>query len=294
MSAPPLVTVGLPVRNGERFLRAAMESVLAQEYAHFELVVSDNASTDATPRVAEEFAARDARVRFTRLERNEGAAANYNRVFSLARGRYFRWQAADDLVSPDSLDRCVAELEAHPEAVLAYPRTHLIDEAGAPAGEYDDRLDLRERDAPTRFEQTLRLLGECNAVFGLVRTEALRRTRLIGPYPGADMVLLAELSLHGAFHALEGPRFYRRVHPASSSSDKSDASQFEFYRPGPRPRLFLRAFRHHAELTRALWRCPLPPWTKLRGLGVLARKAVQGRHAFLADLGRAWRALASR
>lgn len=290
MSAAPRVTVGLPVRNGGAYLRASLESLLAQEFRDFEIIVSDNASEDETPAILREFAARDSRLRVHRVEVNGGAATNYNRVVALARGRYFRWHASDDLVSPDVLRLCVAELDRHAQAVLAYPRTRLIGPKGEALGEYDDRLDLRFADAPTRLGEVLRLVGECNAVFGLMRIEVLRRTPRIAAFPGADMALLAELSLHGAFHALDGPFFYRRVHDRSSSADKSDAAQFEWYRPGLRRRFFLRACRHHWECVLAVMRSPLTAGAKARALGILAYKMVQWRREFAADFVRLWHA----
>src|SRR3954470_15735733 len=88
---PPLVSIGLPVYNGARYIAEALESLLAQTYTAFELIISDNGSTDATRSICEEFAARDGRVRYVRHETNRGLAWNWNHVFELSRRPYFKW-----------------------------------------------------------------------------------------------------------------------------------------------------------------------------------------------------------
>ena len=114
----PRVTIGLPVFNGERFLRESVESVLGQDFGDLELLVADNASTDATLDIVHEFAAADRRVRVLRSDRNRGAAWNYNRLVGEARGELFRWHAHDDVLLPSAVQRCVTALDADPGAVL--------------------------------------------------------------------------------------------------------------------------------------------------------------------------------
>ena len=113
----PRVTIGLPVFNGERFLRESVESVLGQDFGDLELLVADNASTDATLDIVHEFAAADRRVRVLRSDRNRGAAWNYNRLVGEARGELFRWHAHDDVLLPAAVQRCVTALDADPGAV---------------------------------------------------------------------------------------------------------------------------------------------------------------------------------
>ena len=119
--APPRVSIGLPVFNGERYLARAIESVLGQDFRDLELIVCDNASTDRTPEICAAYARRDARVRYFRNPRNLGAGPNYDRCFRLARGEYFKWAAHDDRLAPDYLSRTVAALDAAPEAVPGHP-----------------------------------------------------------------------------------------------------------------------------------------------------------------------------
>ena len=115
---PPTVSIGLPVFNGERYLDATIRSILDQSFTDLELIVCDNASTDATGDICARHAARDPRLLYHRQPRNLGAGPNYDDCFHRSRGRYFKWAAHDDLLAPDYLASAVAALEAAPDAVL--------------------------------------------------------------------------------------------------------------------------------------------------------------------------------
>src|SRR3954470_1776125 len=127
---PPRVTVGLPVYNGERYVADAIDSLLAQTFSDFELIVCDNASTDRTEAIVRGFAARDSRVRYCRNVENIGLYPNFNLVRGMARGEFFKWLAHDDICSPTYLQRCVEALEADPAASMAYTRATAIDPSG--------------------------------------------------------------------------------------------------------------------------------------------------------------------
>ncbi len=214
---PPVVTLGVPVFNSAPYLASSLDSVLAQTFDRFEIVISDNGSSDETEQICRRYAAMDRRIRYFRHEVNRGAAWNHNFLIMEARGRYFRWHHYDDLCEPHHLDRCVAALDANPAAVLAYPRTTLIDAAGHVTALYDDRLALNE-DAPhARLRHLLEKVYLCNPVLGLLRLEALRRTGLHGAYVAADHVLLAELAMQGPWVEIPEALFFRRFHAAKST-----------------------------------------------------------------------------
>ncbi|MGD8414260.1 MAG: glycosyltransferase family 2 protein [Candidatus Latescibacterota bacterium] len=216
-SSAPRVTVGIPVYNGEPYLEQAIASLLGQSYPDFELIISDNASTDGTEGICREFARQDGRVRYERNETNVGAAANYNRLVDMARGRYFKWAAHDDLCAREYLERCVEIMDRDSSVVVCYPKTRIIDERGRDKGPYEDNLHLTSPHRHERFRDVVfRDEGECNAVFGLIRMDVLERTGLIGNYPASDMILLSELALHGTFYELPEPLFQRRDHPQTS------------------------------------------------------------------------------
>ena len=216
MTSAPLLAVGLPVYNGERYLAEAFESILGQTYGDFELIVSDNASTDGTEAICREFAVRDRRVRFIRQDTNHGAAWNYNYVFSECSSPFFRWAAADDLIAPTCFARCLETLQAAPEAVLCYPRALIIDESGNVLREHDDLLDLRSSRPYVRLRRQYLNVVLGDAMFGIVRSDVLRRTRGHGSYPSADYVLLGELALAGQLWEIPDRLFLRREHAGMS------------------------------------------------------------------------------
>jgi len=215
----PTVSVGLPVYNGERYLEESIDSILAQTYTDFELIISDNASTDRTECICRRYAAADARVRYYRNERNIGGYPNHSRVFSLARGRYFRFAAHDDVCDRQLLARCVEALELHPEAVLSYPIIVQIDENGQPIGEVREQRGTSP-EAHMRFRNVAVWDHDCAMIYGLIRANVLvdieAKTGLMLPYSTSDRTLLGQLSLYGRFCQIEQPLFYKRYHPEMS------------------------------------------------------------------------------
>lgn len=224
-----LVSVGVPVFNGEEYLAETLESLLSQSLKDFEIVISDNASTDRTPEICRAYEAKDSRIRYSRSERNLGAAHNFNRVFELSGAALFHGGACDDLYHPLFLERCVEALDQDPGLVLSYTRTTMIDDTGQPLPFDQERncyLDRRGeflmRPPPShigtaaspemRFREVLWPMGWCLPLSGVVRREALLRTSLYHNYYGADKVLLAELALQGRFYQVGEAFFAKRVH----------------------------------------------------------------------------------
>jgi len=219
----PRVSIGLPVYNGERYLAAALDSLLGQTFADFELIICDNASTDATPDICTAYAARDPRIRYVREPANTGAVRNHNRTIELARGEYFKWAAHDDVYAPEFVERCVQHLDAHPLTVLAFSRSRFIDPDGAPLSDYHHPLDLA---CPSRHERFLGYVCANHVMvedYGLVRTSVLRKTPLLGNFVWSDMVLFAELSLYGPFFEVPDVLFFRREHPQRAMQANRDA-----------------------------------------------------------------------
>src|SRR6266699_1696184 len=145
-SALPLVSLGLPVYNGEQFLVACLDSLINQTYPRLEIVISDNASTDATQRICEEYARRDRRILYVRADHNGGSVWNHRRVLELSAGTLFRWCGADDIIAPEFIQACVEMLLAQPDAVLAFPQTVLIDAEGREFGRTVDLLPVESED----------------------------------------------------------------------------------------------------------------------------------------------------
>lgn len=218
------VSIGLPVWNGEKYLTQALDSILAQSFDDFELLIADNASTDATADIIEEYCRRDPRIRSHRHESNLGAAQNFNYVFHHTDGEYFRWAAYDDMIAPGYLAACVAALDADDgSAVLAYPKTMMIGAEGDPLRVYEAVNRKGGITASARLEEMIgpgdhgqSLLHMCFPVFGLMRRDALIGTSLIANMPRSDHLLLVEMALKGRFLEVDAPLFLRREHNEGS------------------------------------------------------------------------------
>lgn len=281
----PRVSIGIPVYNAEAYLEHTIRSVLDQTYPDFELILSDNASTDRSLEICREYAARDPRIRLTAHPVNQGAQFNFRYVFQTARGPYFRWCASDDYFAPESLETCVATLDANPDVVLCYPGTILVDGEGRFLREYDDDLDLRMDDPVERYRQVVARIMLVNVIYGLMRSEAVRRTGLISHFFGADQVFVAELSLQGRFMAIDRPLFYRRMHAAASSSMHDDPERLQSYldpkRTGrPNPLLWYTLF----ERLKAPLRAPIRFVDRIRLAKFLIRAAIMRRDEYAAQL----------
>lgn len=211
------ITIGLPVYNGENFLSAAIDSLLAQTFTDFELIIADNASTDHTEAIARAYAARDTRIRYCRSDRNLGAAWNFNRIIGMARGRYFKWSAHDDVIESRFLERCFEQLERNPSAVLSFSEVSVIDANGVLSETSEPALRIGSPNPAVRFRDMIMVPHRCFHVFGLIRTDILRRTAGIAPYTSSDRVLLSELSLYGPFVDVPERLFYSRVHEKQST-----------------------------------------------------------------------------
>ncbi|MDX1419352.1 MAG: glycosyltransferase family A protein [Rubricoccaceae bacterium] len=227
----PLVSIGLPVRNGSAYLAQAMDDLLGQTVEDVELVVCDNASTDDTAAIVRAAARRDPRVRYRRNPTDIGALPNANLAFHLSRGAYYVLAAHDDRHAPDFLERLVGALEARPDAILAYGRKGLIDDHGRrfrhdPARglhavghrvvDYDGALERPLPDDPVaRYHCALRS-NDCNApIHGLFRREVLARLPEHHVH-GSDRLIVASAALWGPFAFVDAELMQYRVHAGST------------------------------------------------------------------------------
>lgn len=216
-SSPPLLSIGLFVFNGERFLRETLDSILGQSFRDFELIISDNGSSDKTQQICQEFAAADPRIRYYRSASNMGAGWNIRRVFSLATGKYFKWAACDDLYEPTFLAKCIEALERDETYVLAHAKTRVIDERGQFLEYYRWPMKTDSPDTVRRFREMLLNDHMCYQIFGVIRREALLQIPPQGSYVNSDGVLLSQLSLLGRFYEDPEYLFISRRHEAQSS-----------------------------------------------------------------------------
>lgn len=214
------VSIGMPVFNGEKFIRNAIDSILNQTFPDFELIISDNASTDKTSKICRDYAANDPRVRYYRNEKNIGAPNNYNRVFELASSEYFKWAAYDDELAPEFLKKCVNVLDKDNSIVGCHCKTGRIDQNGNFLGYYN-KGRLGKISSPKPYERFRDLMGmyyTTTPFHGVYRLKLFSQSQRHGSYIGADRNLVAELSLMGRIYEIPECLFYWREHPDSYTS----------------------------------------------------------------------------
>ncbi len=245
MVPAPLVSLGMPVYNGAEYLRDAIESILAQTWEHWELIISDNASVDATPQICREYANRDPRVQYHRNRSNLGAHPNYNRTFHLSRGKYFKWVPHDDLLHADYLAECVAMLESDSECVLCQTHLMYIDAGGRELGAYDSELSGSDsHSVSTRFGAVVLRPHPAYEVMGVFRRRVLEASLLLESFHGADRALLAELALRGCFAQIAKPLLLVRDHAARYSRAQAR----------PRDRAVWHDARNQGHISLPTWR----------------------------------------
>jgi glycosyltransferase involved in cell wall biosynthesis len=208
----------MPVYNGERYISEAIHSVLTQTFEDLEVIISDNASTDRTAEICRDFAARDSRIQYFREEENRGSGRNHNRVFYSSKGEYFKWISHDDRCEPTFLARCIEVLDHDPSVVICYSNTQVIDENGNPIENPYKRI-LRDDAASSsrRFREMAWYEHLCFQIYGLIRSQALASTPVMGCYTGGDNVLLARLALQGRFERIPDYLLLNRAHGRRST-----------------------------------------------------------------------------
>jgi glycosyltransferase involved in cell wall biosynthesis len=268
---PPRVSIGLAVYNGEKFLEQALRSILGQTYRDFELIISDNASTDRTQEICSSFGMSDRRIKYSRNEKNIGGANNENRTFLLSSGEYFRWAAYDDICASDLVERCVDVLDRNDSVVLCFSTVIDIDGEG-------NHLKVHDRNYATsefpneRFLKMIDLNHHCEESYGLIRSKVLRRTRLQQNYTDSDRTLLSELSLYGKFYQIREPLFFRRIHPTKSTVVFSNwRERMLWFDAGLKDRIVLPHWMQFIDYLKTIGRAPITMLEKIRCYGHMMR-----------------------
>lgn len=282
-SGTPKVTVGLAVYNGENFLNDAIQSIRAQTFEDFELIISDNCSTDSTPEICARHAALDPRVRYFRNPVNIGGVRNENRTQFLARGQFFKLAAHDDLIDPHFIERCVEVLDSDPDLEVCSTAVQTIDGTGTITG-VRAPLAGTESSPSRRLAAISRRDYECESIYGVIRMEALREVRPQTNHLHSDRIVLCELALRRPFHILAEPLFFKRRHDQNAYRDwrgRMAWYQPELARSGAiRLPHFLQAFDYIALLGRA----SLSLGERLRCAGAFSRWCWDMRRSFAMDV----------
>ena len=260
----PMVSIGLPVYNGEAYLRQVLDSVLAQTFSEFDLVISDNASTDGTEAICREYAAADPRIRYHRQVRNRGVTWNFRQAVLLSSGKYFLWTSHDDLLAPNYVERCVEVLESDPSVVLCYSNSIYMDEAGN-RFEPKQQLEFDQLRPHQRFRRLIGLNHSCVALFGVIRLDVLKKTSIHGDFSDGDRCALVELGLHGNYHRIAEPLFFHREHAGRfTHQHPSRQEQTRLANPDRSIRFVYPHFRILQEYALAVYRAPLSCGDRLR------------------------------
>jgi len=283
--AGPLVSIGLPVFNAEHYLDQCVGSILAQTYRNFELIISDNASADATESICRRYAESDSRVRYYRNPRNRGATFNFRQVVTFSSGKYFLWAAHDDMFAPEYVERCISVLEDNPGVVLCYSKSIEIDEQGQSVEGKEQTLVADSANVRQRFRELIRMDHNCQAMFGVMRTSVLKRTSVHGDFPDSDRCMLAEVALYGKFFELSDHLFFHRSH-GLQMTQQFPTRQERMVRLNPDRRLFFvfPHFRQLREYVSAIHRSPLSWRDRLACYAELLRWLRDNRRRLLRDL----------
>lgn len=224
----PLISIGLPVFNGEAYIRQALDSLLAQSYANFEVNICDNASTDRTEGICRLYSAKDKRVRYQRNPRNLGILPNWRRVLELASGDYFMWAAHDDCWSENYLETLLECLLDNPAAILAAGKTVYVDGTGGIRDNMDpDFAPRRSADQNVGVAKQLLLQHAHNWLHGLYPRNVvaeLSSTFFTENAWGSDVLFLLEICLSRQVVGSDEAVIYKRVlgttHPRAPNAPK--------------------------------------------------------------------------
>jgi glycosyltransferase involved in cell wall biosynthesis len=271
MSDAPLVTIGVPVRNGEDLLAGALDSALAQDHPNLEILISDNASVDATPEICRRYARADPRVRWWRNDENVGFGYNFALTAERARGDFFTWLAHDDLLNPGYVSTVVAYMAPRPDVLLCTTSLNLLDFEAPGALTPVRLLDFYDGVEWRHARRALFRTGHSESgylLYGMYRRAAMPDVRsLVRDLPSSDLVsgfgevwILSWVAARGRIVALPNILRTYRTHDASATAR---------YLAAPPRRLVWRGLRSSARILGHAIRAPLP-WTERAELALAA------------------------
>ncbi|MCB1122189.1 MAG: glycosyltransferase family 2 protein [Verrucomicrobiae bacterium] len=288
----PTLSIGLPIYNGEDYMRESIDSILNQTFTDFELIISDNASTDATQEICEAYVKQDPRVRYYRNDENMGVTWNFNRVFDLATGEYYKWIGHDDIHDHTYLEKCLNALREREKDgyVLCWPNSTMIKENG----DFDWHMKeppLRVESDKTheRFRDGTYIHHTSFAFYGVMRSDVLRDTCRLGQWMGSDYTMIGQMALRGKLYLHPEYLFKRRYHPKNSyeTCDQDYYKYAQFWvSKSKKDKILFPYWRISWETAKGVMRAPIPLTEKLRCLFYVAtsRNRLRGRSQYLKDI----------
>lgn len=225
---PLLISIGLPVYNGHKYIRQSLDSLLNQDYKNFELIISDNGSIDETQQICLEYAKRDNRIKYYRSETNAGAAWNFNHVFELASGEYFMWASHDDYFDKRYLSSCLDVLSQSQSVVLVGTICQSLDSRTDKPLFIDkgfSTISINPLKRFMKYKTTIHAGKHIGALFyGLWKRSLMKGRKPIKKVVGCDHILLAEFCFKGEFVTISEELMVKRWGGASLSHESNAAA----------------------------------------------------------------------
>jgi glycosyltransferase involved in cell wall biosynthesis len=218
----PRLFIGMPARNAEEYIGEALESLRAQTFTDWELLVSNNSSTDRTLDACSAIASKDSRIKITNQSTDIGAVANFGHVLDRAAGEFFMWAAADDRWHPEFLETCVSALDANPQIGMSFSGIENIDFSGACVRRY---VDLPALAGPPGLRTVVRFLlspeifGKANLIYSVYRLNICRKTWADVGIPacwGGDMAFVLGAIARGGLIISSRVLFQKRLRRSES------------------------------------------------------------------------------
>jgi glycosyltransferase involved in cell wall biosynthesis len=213
----PLVSIGIPTYNRAFSLRRAIESVLAQNYSNLELVISDDASDDATATLCEEFRKRDDRVRYIRQQTNQGITTNFVEVFKRSRGEFFMWLADDDWLDSSYVSQCLQVLIEQPDCAIVCGKAKYFE--GDKFLFEEDAINLLQDSGRHRVLAYYRQVSVNGIFYGVMRREQLEKVPPMQNILGDDWLLIASITFAGKARTLESVSINRSFEGSSRNME---------------------------------------------------------------------------
>ena len=213
----PIVSIGLPVYNGEDFLKYALDSLLSQTFRDFELIISDNASTDNTPKICQEYVLRDKRIRYIRQNNNMGALWNFNFVLKQSNKEYFIWVSSDDKLHPEFLEKNIDILEKNKNVVCSIGDVIYSDVVNYEfKSNNETKKTFRQRYVKSTYGtyeskvRTYLKFFQASMMYGLYRRDKLQKSITINKiFLAFDLSIILNVLKYGDFHVIDENLLHR-------------------------------------------------------------------------------------
>lgn len=220
-----LISVGMPVYNEEKFIRQALDSLISQTFQNIEIIICDNASTDKTPDIIQEYIEKNNNIKYYKETTNKGSLYNFVKAFELSNSKYFMWASGHDIWSANLIEKIINQLELNPGASIGYGTTVWIDENNSEAQRQSGWIDTRGMHPVERFFSTI--WGNVHPILGIMRSKDLKSTRFINT-AGTDLIILADMALKGDFlHVAESTCYRRELNIRANESQQDRIKRYQ-------------------------------------------------------------------